>query len=81
MDTIPFAPSLAAPESLRGLYLKRLERLQRLRQQHQQELNSHGLRLLDRAVFAAYCECRDAGAETEARKLLSGATCPVDRGQ
>ena len=57
-------------DALRQLQVSRLERLLRLRRQHELELNRQGLRLLDRAVFAAYCECRDHGTDGEARRLL-----------
>jgi hypothetical protein len=56
--------------SLRSVYLQRLQRLRRLRHQHEQELNRQGLRLLDRSAFAAYCACREVGAEDEAREIL-----------
>lgn len=78
METVPFAPPTAPRESMRELYLQRLRRLQRLRQLHEPELNRQGLRLLDRALFAAYCECRDIGAEEEARATLGGASCLID---
>ena len=54
----------------RSVYLQRLERLQRLRLQHERELNQRGLRLLDRSAFAAYCACREIGAEQEALEIL-----------
>lgn len=73
MDTIPFVsiPATGATlASLRSVYLQRLERLRRLRHQHEQELNRQGIRLLDRSAFAAYCACREVGAEDEAREIL-----------
>lgn len=57
-------------DALRSVYLRRLERLLSLRQAHYQDLNEKGLRLLDRSIFAAYCDCRSAGAEGEARDSL-----------
>jgi hypothetical protein len=59
--------------ALRRLLLKRLERLLRLRREHEPELNRQGLRLLDHAVFAAYCSCREAGADGEARHIIGNA--------
>jgi hypothetical protein len=56
--------------SLRSVYLQRLQRLRRLRHEHEQELNREGIRLLDRSAFAAYCACREVGAEAEAREIL-----------
>ncbi len=72
-----------SPEGLRGLHLQRLERLVRLRYQHELDLNKQGLRLLDRSVFAAYCDCRDAGGEEDARGILHEAalSAPRARGQ
>lgn len=58
------------PDALRSVYLQRLERLLGLRRKHEVELNRQGLRLLDRAIFAAYCACRDAGVEDTARDVL-----------
>ena len=58
--------------ALQEVYLQRLRRLQRLRQLHEEELNRQGIRLLDRSLFAAYCDCRDIGAEEGARAILRG---------
>lgn len=62
--------SAASRSSLREGHLARLRGLLRLRRQHQHELNEQGLRLLDHAIFAAYCDCRDGDFEEEALKLL-----------
>ena len=61
------------PEQLRNVYVGRMERLLRLRSEHAEELNGQGLRLLDRAIFAAYCACREAGVEHEAKNILHDA--------
>ena len=58
------------PDSLRNVYVARIERLLRLRREHEAELNSQGIRLLDRAIFAAFCACREAGAEDKAKLIL-----------
>ena len=58
------------PVSLKSVYVDRIERLLRLRREHEQELNGQGIRLLDRAIFAAYCACREAGVEHEAKNIL-----------
>ena len=71
--------SLADPASLREVYLHRLERLVRLRSQHEQELNGRGILLLDRSIFAAYCDCRYAGVESEARRILREAQFLIDQ--
>lgn len=77
METTPFAllPLWGStPAALRSVYLERLRRLQRLRLQHEQELNTQGLRLLDRSAFAAYCVLRDVGAGEEALAVLRDAS-------
>lgn len=51
-------------------YLKRLRRLLRLRRDHRNQLNEVGVRLLDRSIFAAYCDCLDVGAGFPAQHLL-----------
>ena len=66
------APKIAGahPEQLRDGYLNRLRRLLRLRRDHFEELNDQGLRLLDRSIFAAYCDCIDIGQGDAARAVL-----------
>ena len=64
-------------ESLTSVYVDRIERLLRLRREHDQELNSQGIRLLDRAIFAAYCACREAGLEDTAKSILLEANLPI----
>jgi hypothetical protein len=63
--------------SLKSVYVDRIERLLRLRREHDQELNSQGIRLLDRAIFAAYCACREAGLEDKAKSILFDANLPI----
>ncbi len=58
------------PDSLKSVYVARMERLLRLRREHEPELNSQGIRLLDRAIFAAFCACREAGVEDKAKLIL-----------
>ena len=60
----------ARPEQLKDGYLARLRRLLRLRRDHYDELNDAGLRLLDRSIFAAYCDCLDIGQGEAARSVL-----------
>lgn len=60
----------ARPEQLREGYLSRLRRLLRLRRDHFEELNEQGLRLLDRSIFAAYCDCIDIGQGEAAKGVL-----------
>jgi hypothetical protein len=60
----------AKPDQLRDGYLSRLRRLLRLRRDHFDELNEQGLRLLDRSIFAAYCDCLDIGQGDAAKTVL-----------
>lgn len=55
---------------LQEAYLQRLRRLLRLCRDHQSQLNEVGVRLLDRSIFAAYCDCLDVGAGFPAQHLL-----------
>ena len=77
------APEIAraTPEQLRDGYLNRLRRLLRLRRDHFDELNEQGLRLLDRSIFAAYCDCIDIGHGDAARAVLKDVrlTVPMSR--
>ena len=71
----------AKPAELRDGYLARLRRLLRLRRDHFEELNDQGLRLLDRSIFAAYCDCIDIGQGDAAREVLKDVrlTLPLSR--
>ena len=60
----------ATKDQLREGYIHRLRRLLRLRRDHFDELNEQGLRLLDRSIFATYCDCIDIGQAEEARGIL-----------
>jgi hypothetical protein len=66
------APAIAqaTSEQLKEGYLQRLRRLLRLRRDHFDELNEQGLRLLDRSIFAAYCDCIDIGQGDAAKAVL-----------
>jgi hypothetical protein len=56
--------------SLQLHFLRRLNRLLRLREQQRTQLKPKGLRLLDRAIFAAYRDCAAEGVSTEAQEVL-----------
>lgn len=58
------------PDQLRDGYLNRLRRLLRLRRDNFEDLNEQGLRLLDRSIFAAYCDCLDIGQGDAAKSIL-----------
>jgi hypothetical protein len=59
-----------ALKDLQEAYIQRLRRLLRLRHDHHCQLNEVGLRLLDRSIFAAYCDCLDVGAGSFAQHLV-----------
>lgn len=83
MKDTPVSPRVAAASAgqLREGYLTRLRRLLRLRRDHFDELNDQGLRLLDRSIFAAYCDCLDIGEGEAARAVLQDVrlTVPLAR--
>lgn len=56
-----------------AVFIKRLRRLLVLRYQAAQYLDSGDLKLLDRSIYATYCDCRELGAVDEAAKLLDEA--------
>lgn len=68
----PVGHRSAAPgrAQLQEFYLSCLARLARIRFRQAESLNQQGLLLLDRAIFAAFCECRDAGAAHAALAVL-----------
>jgi hypothetical protein len=82
-DTQTPEPRIAHAQSaqLRDGYLSRLRRLLRLRRDHFEELNDQGLRLLDRSIFAAYCDCLDIGEGDAAKDVLKDVrlTVPMSR--
>lgn len=55
------------------VFIKRLRRLLVLRYQAAQYLDAQDIHLLDRCIFATYCDCRDLGAGPEALRLLEEA--------
>ncbi len=60
----------ANPEQLVDGYLSRLRRLLRLRRDHFSDLNEQGLRLLDRSIFASYCDLLDIDQRDAAIAIL-----------
>lgn len=77
IESSPIPPGVAKPAALREGYIARMRRLLRLRGQHEHELNEQGMRLIDRAIFSAYCDCRDAGLQDQALALLEEARFPL----
>lgn len=51
-------------------FLRRLQRLLRLRTEQSDELNGDGLRLIDRAIYATYCDATDVGVAEAAQDIL-----------
>lgn len=62
----------ALPEGWLEHQLRRLQRLVDLRTVHAEQLNDSGRRLLQRAIFSTYVECRELGVTEIARGVLSG---------
>jgi hypothetical protein len=52
------------------VFVKRLRRLLVLRYQASTYLDEDDVRLLDRCIYATFCDCREAGAEESARHFL-----------
>jgi hypothetical protein len=52
------------------IFLRRLRRLLLLRYQAAQFFDDLDVRLLDRCIFATFCDCRDLGVGDPARQLL-----------
>jgi len=59
---------------MRGVYLRRLQRLLQLRKSHQGQLNFDGLRLLDKSIYATYCDCVSVGALEAAQEVVRHST-------
>jgi len=57
-------------DELRGVYLQRLRRLLQLRKNHEGRLNPEGIRLLDRSIYATYCDCVSVGSLEAAQEIV-----------
>lgn len=62
-----------------AVFLKRLRRLLVLRYQAARYLDTDDIRLLDRCIYATYCDSRDLGVEEEAKSLLGEARNGISR--
>jgi len=51
-------------------FLQRLSRLLKLRSDQNGQLNEDGMLLIDRTIYATYCDAVDIGVTEEAQKLL-----------
>ena len=59
---------------MRGVYLRRLQRLLDLRKNHEGQLNFEGMRLIDKSIYATYCDCVSVGALEAAQEVLRRST-------
>jgi len=75
----PVTENEASYSPLQLHFLRRLNRLLRLRQEQRAELNSEGLRLIDRAIYATYCDASDVGVAEEAQRLLRRLPVPSSK--
>ncbi len=69
-----WADAVVADERLLAVFLERLRRMLVQRAEHAPELSPGGLRLLDRAIFSTYCDCRTLGGQAIATGLLETAS-------
>ena len=58
-------------------FLQRLNRLLKMRDEQSGQLNEDGLRLMDRTIYATYCDAVDVGVTEEAQKLLHRSAAPA----
>lgn len=59
---------------MQGVYLRRLQRLLQLRKNHEGQLNFEGIRLIDKSIYATYCDCLSVGALEAAQEVLRRST-------
>ena len=64
---------------MRGVYLRRLQRLLQLRKNHEGQLNIEGMRLIDKSIYATYCDCVSVGALEAAQEVLRRSTVALGR--
>ena len=55
---------------LQGHFLSQLARMLRLRSEQSGQLNEEGVLLIDRAIYATYCDAVDLGVAEGAQALL-----------
>jgi len=59
---------------MQGVYLRRLQRLLQLRKNHEGQLNFDGIRLIDKSIYATYCDCVSVGTLEAAQEVLRRST-------
>jgi hypothetical protein len=60
--------------AMQHMYLRRLQRLLQLRKSHEGQLNFEGTRLLDKCIYATYCDCVAVDSLEAAQEVLRRAT-------
>ena len=68
---MPSSYRSAPDDETKAVFVSRLARLVGLRRDYESDLNSLGIELLDRSIYATYRDCIDFGAADEARELMS----------
>ncbi|MGD0115085.1 MAG: hypothetical protein ABSC13_03665 [Dehalococcoidia bacterium] len=63
-------PRMALPQ----MYLRRLQRLLEVRKSYGGQLNFEGTRLIDKAIYATYCDCLAVDSLDAAQEVLRRAT-------
>jgi len=66
----PTKGSEGSVSPMQSHFLQRLSRLLKLRAEQSGLLNEDGLRLIDRTIYATYCDAVDVGVAEEARRLV-----------
>lgn len=76
----PTKGSESSLSPMQSHFIQRLGRLLKLRNEQSGQLNEDGLRLIDRTIYATYCDAVDVGVTEEAQRLLqrsAAATAPA----
>jgi hypothetical protein len=73
----PTKESESSFSPLQRHFLGRLHRLLSLRAEQAGQLNEEGLLLIDRTIYATYCDAVDLGVANEAQQLLRRSAIPA----
>jgi hypothetical protein len=63
--------------ALQQMFLRRLQRLLEIRKSYQGQLNFEGTRLIDKSIYATYCDCLAVDSLEAAQEVLRRATVAV----
>ena len=66
----PTKGSESSLSPMQSHFIQRLNRLLKLRSDQSGQLNEDGLHLIDRTIYATYCDAVDVGVAEEAQRLL-----------